>query len=50
MENAMQITSQEYMNLENPQFVSQTRVNEDGIYKMYFRVGEDLYFTVNRLF
>lgn len=43
------ITAKEYLTLNNPEFVGQTRVNEQGRYKMYWRVGDDNYFTENTL-
>ena len=43
------ITAGEYLALDNPEFVGQTRVNEQGQYKMYWKVGNNNYFTENTL-
>ena len=43
------ITAEEYLTLDKPKFVGQTRANEQGHYKMYWKVGNDNYFTENTL-
>jgi hypothetical protein len=45
------ITSDEYMDLDDPQFYGQTRVDNDGFYKMYWYVKSEnkYYYTLNKL-
>ncbi len=49
MQDAIKISATEYLKLENPIFEGQTRVNENGEYKMYWRVGDKVYYTENSL-
>lgn len=42
------ISAKEYMELENPEFVGQTRLNKNGEYEMHWKLGDKLYYTVNK--
>ena len=47
---ATPITSAEYVKLDNPQFVAQSRVDENGEYHMYWECDGVLYKTTQNLF
>lgn len=47
--NAKQISNLEYMDLTDPEFLGQTRPNSAGEYRMYFKSGDQGYFTVNKI-
>ena len=47
IESAVLITSAEYLNLESPEFIGQTRPNNSGEYRMYWKSGFSCYYTVN---
>jgi hypothetical protein len=49
MKNARLISSSQYMTLDNPEFVGQTRVNCQGEYRMYWKVGNKTYYTCNNI-
>ena len=44
------ITAEEYCNLVDPEFVGQTRVDENDMYYMVWKSGGELYKTHNCLF
>jgi hypothetical protein len=44
------ITGSEYMQLNNPTFISQTRADDNGDYEMHFECDNKKYFTKNNLF
>ena len=46
---AIEITAKEYLDLENPEFVGQTRLNSDNQYRMYWKCNEKFYFTKNQI-
>lgn len=43
------ITSTEYCELENPEFVGQTKVDSEGMYYMVWKCGDIFYKTHNEL-
>jgi hypothetical protein len=43
------ITSEEYINLNDPIFVGQTRLDDNNMYYMVFQVGDVLYKIHNQL-
>ena len=45
LEDCKLITSLEYLDLVNPQFVGQTRANKEGDYHMVF-LSEDVYYSI----
>jgi hypothetical protein len=49
-ENPIEITSEEYMYLTYPEFVGQTRVDQNGDFKMLWRVGETHYLTKGNIY
>lgn len=42
------ISAKEYMELEDPEFVAQTRLNKQGEYEMHWKSGDKLYYTLNK--
>lgn len=42
------ITGNQYMDLVNPEFQGQTRPDNKGVYRMYWKVGNKLYYTINQ--
>ena len=47
---AKRISAKEYLTLNNPEFRGQTRVDDEGNYKMYWSVGNNYYYTENNLY
>ena len=47
--NATLITGAEYLKLDNPEFIGQTRVDRDGKYRMYWKCNDNFYYTINIL-
>ena len=43
------ITSSQYCKLENPEFIGQTRIQEDNTYYMVWKCNNKLYKTQNTL-
>lgn len=48
-QNARLITAKEYLELDNPQFEGQTKVDTQGKYRMYWSHHGVLYYTENVL-
>lgn len=49
LEDCELITNNQYMNLIDPEFVGQTRINKDNIYYMCWKSEGKLYKTKNKL-
>ncbi len=49
-ENPIEISKEEYLYLSYPEFMGQSRTDEDGNYKMLWRVGETYYLTRGNIF
>lgn len=47
--NAIPITGEEYMNLQTPEFVGQTRPDKEFVYHMYWRQDGVIYRTTQNL-
>jgi hypothetical protein len=45
--SAIQISPSDYLKLDSPEFMGQTRPNEDGEYKMYWKNENKIYYTIN---
>lgn len=43
------ISTEEYLALNNPEFIGQTSANSEGQYKMYWRVDKEDFYTENKL-
>lgn len=50
LEECKLITSSEYAELDNPEFIGQTRPSEDGMYYMVWKSNNILYKTHNNLY
>lgn len=46
---AILITAKEYLELDSPEFVGQTRPALDGEYRMYWKVDNQYYYTLNKI-
>ena len=49
LQQAIEITSSEYMKLQNPKFISQTSIDDDMMYWMIFEDNNTMYKIHNKL-
>jgi hypothetical protein len=49
LEDCKLISSKEYMELENPEFIGQTLLDENDEYFMVWKCGEELFKTKNKV-
>jgi hypothetical protein len=48
-QKAVLISGSEYLELQSPEFVGQTKPDAEGNYRMYWRQDGNLYYTANKL-
>ena len=49
LEDCILITSEQYLDLKNPKFMGQTRIDENKMYYMIWEDNDVLYKTYNKL-
>ena len=50
MQNATGILFQDLIKMDNREFIGQSPANDNGMYRTYWKVGNETYFVVQFLF